>query len=309
MKINKKFALLISFFALIITGCVPDKFVFEKEIIQTSSKTEQYLGATDLDVTSKGYLVIADSGNKRFQIISPDNNSIFLASDNESVLSKFKLKSLTGLGINSLSDDVYLCDNLGSKIVKYSFIDGKPILKIDKNVNRPIDVAIDKSENIYAIMKSDSKIYKYDSNGKFLGTIGGNGKAVMIQPMSICFSKDYNFIYVADYGGKRIVKLSKTGEFVSEITSKGEEENLKGPKRVYVDNEDNVYVIDLGSVPVVVFDKEGKLVSKIGTVGQNNEKGEITYPIGIVAKNSSEVYILDNVKNSIFYFKRKKEDQ
>lgn len=282
------------------TGCVPDKFKFEKEFGQSGSDRGQFLSPSDLAINSKGHLVVADSGNTRIQVISTDGNSIMAAG--ESGREGYKLQSITGIGVNPLTDEILVCDQRGNKVVRFS-PDGQPNLRITAKMKYPMDVAIDRQGFSYVIMSKTPEVFKYDPNGSFVETIGGSGKAAMVFPTSIMLHKDH--IFVTDFGGRRILKLSMSGQFIAEYKSKGEFEEVKGPSGMHIDNLGNLYLLDLGEVPVVILSPDGQLISKIGDFG--NQKGRFLFPTGVVAKSADEIYVLDNSRNTILNFVKKPE--
>ncbi len=298
--INRKQSCL--YLALIVilfsTGCVPNNFSFQKELGKSGSGSVEFLSPTDLDMDKNGNLVIADAGNTRFQIISTDGKVV--SSGGEFGLGKLKLQSISGIGLDKDDNIVWVCDQKGSKLVKYD-IDGTAIGRITKNVSFPMDVAVDKDNNIYAIMSRKPEVYKYDSKGEFVSKLGGQEKTTLTYPTSIIINND--IIYVADFGGKRIVKMSLDGNFVDEIKSKGDYEEMKGPSNIFIDDLGYMYVLDLGEVPVVVLGPDGKLVSQIGTFGK--EQGNFLYPTGVVSKDQTDVYVLDNTRNTIINFSKK----
>lgn len=298
---NKKIALSLLIIILFTTvGCVPEKFQFEKEVGKAGTGEGEFLNATDLELSLDGNLVISDAGNTRFKVISPDGRFLFDAGNRGH--ENYKLATISGIGINPLTGDIWACDLRSSKIVRFS-PDGQPNLRVTKKLRFPIDVALDRRGFAYVIMSRNPQINKYGSNGEFIDAIGGSGKAAFIFPTSITFHQDH--LFVTDFGGRRIVKLDTQGNFVKEYTQKGEFEELKGPSAMHLDSEGNMYVLDLGEVPVVLLNKEGELISKIGNFG--NEPGRFLYPIGVVAKSEDEIFILDNSRNTILQFKRKPE--
>lgn len=298
--LKNKTALLFLLAIALTTGCVPNKFQFEKEFGKSGSSRGEFLSATDLDVTKEGNIVVADAGNTRYQIITPDGNSIVSAG--ESGREGYKLQSITGIGCNFLTGDIWVCDQRGNKVVRFD-PDGTPNLKVTGKMKYPMDVAIDRMGNAYVIMSKIPEIYKYDSNGNYLATIGGSGKAALVFPTSILLYD--NHIFISDFGGKRVVKLNLEGEFVADFKDKGEYEEMKGPSGMHIDKEGNLYILDLGEVPVVVLSPDGKLISKIGDFG--NQPGNFLYPTGVIAKSPGEIYVLDNSRNTILNFKKKPE--
>ncbi len=298
--LKKTLAFILILFAGLSTGCVPDKFRFEKEFGKSGSNRTEFLSATDMDLTSKGDLVIADAGNTRIQVITVNGDSVIAAG--ESGREGYKLQSITGIGVNPLTDDILVCDQRGNKIIRFD-PSGEPNLRIFEKMKFPMDVCIDRKGNSYVIMSKQSEVYKYDANGKFISTIGGSGKAAMLFPTSILLHNDH--LYITDFGGKRIVKLNMNGDFVAEYKDKGEYEEIKGPSGMHVDKDGNMYVLDLGEVPVVIIAPDGTLISKVGDFG--NQSGQFLYPTGVIAKSPEEIYVLDNSRNTILNFVKKPE--
>jgi DNA-binding beta-propeller fold protein YncE len=253
-----------------------------------------------MDINSKGDLVIADTGNTRIQVLTTDGNSVMAAG--ESGREGYKLQSITGIGVNPITDDVLVCDQRGNKIVRFD-PDGNPNLRIVDKMKFPMDVCLDRRGDSYVIMSKQSEIYKYDANGKYLTTIGGSGKAAMLFPTSIILNN--NHLFVTDFGGKRVVKLNLEGSFVAEYKTKGEYEEIKGPSGMHIDKDGNLYILDLGEVPVVILAPDGTLISKVGDFG--NHTGQFLYPTGVIAKSPEEIYVLDNSRNTILNFVKKPE--
>ncbi|MDD3146881.1 MAG: NHL repeat-containing protein [Candidatus Riflebacteria bacterium] len=297
---NKKTAMLLLISVVLATGCVPDKFQYDKEFGKSGSNRGEFLSATDLDITREGNLVLADAGNTRVQVLSTDGNSILVAG--ESGREGYKLQSIAGIGVNHLTNDIWVCDQRGNKIVRFG-ADGTANLKATSKMKYPMDVAIDRTGDAYVIMSNLPEIYKFDSSGNYLATIGGSGKAALVFPTSILIHE--NHIYVSDFGGKRIVKMNIEGHFVAEFKDKGEYEEMKGPSGMHIDKDGNLYILDLGEVPVVILSSSGKFISKIGDFG--NQPGSFLYPTGVIAKSSDEIYVLDNSRNTILNFKKKPE--
>lgn len=298
--LKKKVVLSLILAVTLASGCVPNKFQFDKEFGKSGSNRGEFLSATDLDLTSEGHLVIADSGNTRIQVLSTDGNSIMAAG--ESGREGYKLQSITGIGVNPLTNDIMVCDQRGNKIVRFTAA-GQPNMRIVSKMKYPMDVAIDRNGNNFVIMSKVSEVYKYDANGAFISTIGGSGKAALVFPTSILLHNDS--IYISDFGGKRIVKLDMEGKFLTEYKSKGEYEEIKGPSSMHVDKHGNLYILDLGEVPVVILAPDGQLISKIGDFG--NQQGRFLFPTGVIAKSPEEIYVLDNSRNSILNFVKKPE--
>lgn len=286
--------------SLLLTGCVPVKFQFDQEFGNSGSGKGQFLSATNLDLTRDGDLVVGDNGNCRYQVIKPDGSVKLTAG--EAGRDGYKLLGMGGIGVNHLTNDVWVCDQRGNKLVRFD-PQGDPNLKVTEKVRYPMDVAIDRQGDAFVIMAKNPKIHKYSAAGRFLESIGGAGKTALIFPTSIIIHDEH--LYISDFGGRRILKMDMKGNLVKEYKEKGEYEEMKGPSSVHIDNEGNLFVLDLGEVPVVQLTPEGQLISKIGEFG--NETGKFIYPVGVVAKSKDEIFILDNSRNKILKFKQKPE--
>ena len=285
------------FFVVFSTGCVPETYQYSSEFGKAGSAKGEFLGPTDMLTTKSGDLLIADSGNNRIQIVGIDGTPKLAIGEYGTTW--FKFQGISGLGQNRLSGEIAVCDLRGSKIVKFD-ANGTPLLRFTERVKCPIDVDFDKIGNMYVIMAKQPYIFMYDVVGRFQKTIGGKGKAAFIFPSSILINDET--IYVADFGSKRIVKMNMNGDVQAEITQKGEFEPLKGPSGMFFDPSQNSFLLDLGEVPVVMLAPDGALISKIGSFGK--EPGQFLYPKGIAAKDTGEVFVLDNSRNVVIVFKK-----
>lgn len=283
---------------LMTTGCVPETFKFQNEIGKGGGGRGQFQGVTDIALTPDGNIVVADAGNNRFQVISPKDGSVKLMGG-EYGTTGLKLQSLSGCGVNPTTGDILICDYRGGKVVKFDK-GGNPILRIVEKVRYPMDVACDTSGNTYVIMSKQPAIHKYDLLGNFVEVLGGKGKSALVHATSI-FVVDQS-MYVADYGSRRVLKMNLKGEVQQEFAQKGEYEPLKGPSGVFVDLTGNLFLLDLGEVPVVMLDPQGNLISRIGAYGR--EPGQFVYPRGIVCGEGSDVYVMDNSRNVLLFFKK-----
>jgi DNA-binding beta-propeller fold protein YncE len=121
---------------------------------------------------------------------------------------------------------------------------------------------------------ADNIIYRFDSKGRTVGTLGTNpepwtwlthviehaapGKASFYQETDIGWSKDGSMFVSDGYGNSRVVKFDKDGNFVKAWGERGTQPgDFNTPHSLVVDNSDVVYVADRGNSRIQVFDTDG----------------------------------------------------
>jgi DNA-binding beta-propeller fold protein YncE len=137
-------------------------------------------------------------------------------------------------------------------------------------------VRFDREGNLWYVDAADNIIYRFDSEGRTVGTLGTNpepwtflthviqgavtGKTAFYQETDIAWGRDGS-IFVADgYGNSRVAKFDKDGNFVKSWGERGGQPgNFNTPHSIVVDNNDTIYVADRGNSRIQTFDSEGDL--------------------------------------------------
>ena len=146
---------------------------------------------------------------------------------------------------------------------------------------RPTDVAWDAAGNIYvADGLGNSRIAKFDKNGKFVKSWGSRGaeKSQFNKISGIAIDAQGN-VYVADAGNKRIQVFDGEGNFKTQIENVGAPAALcltPGPRPVLYSSNSNppedidtggeIYKLSLDGKILGKFGKAGKLPKEFGTV-------------------------------------------
>jgi tripartite motif-containing protein 71 len=155
-------------------------------------------------------------------------------------------------------------------------------------------LAIDAQGNIYVTDGYNSRVQKFDSNGKFLAKWGSKGTgegqlADLIGPIHI--DREGN-IYVSQFD--RIQKFDPNGKFLASYGSggAGDGQFTGAAFNGATDSQGNFYVADLLNARVQKFDPNWKFLMKWGTAGQGD--GQFAAPVSIVVDSQDRVYVADN---------------
>ena len=200
-----------------------------------------------------------------------------------------------------------------SENYKISFIsrDGKKIRSIDtisvrSGIRRykldPTGVAVDEDGNIYVADKESHRLFKFNSDGKFVKTVGGRGGRTgqFDFPYGIALSKD-NKLFVCDCDNHRIQVFDTNLKFISCFGKEGRGEGeFNYPFDLTFDPAGDVYVTDSNSHRVQVFSQNGTFLRTFGRRGSG--LGELFYPYGICVDHDY-VYVVENENDrvSVFY--------
>jgi DNA-binding beta-propeller fold protein YncE len=150
--------------------------------------------------------------------------------------------------------------------------------------NRPTDVAWDAAGNIYVAdgLGTNSRIAKFDKNGKFVRSWGQTGTAngQFRQPRSIAIDAQ-GLVYVADAGNRRIQVFDGDGNYKTRFLNVGTPRAIcitSGPRQVmYVSNsnppedidaEGNIFKVDLTGKLLGTFGHAGRIAKEFNAVNQ-----------------------------------------
>src|SRR5258708_10036917 len=135
-------------------------------------------------------------------------------------------------------------------------------------------VRFDPQGNLWYVDAADNIIYRFDSQGRTVGTLGTNpepwtwlthviehaapGRAAFYQETDIGWSKDGSMFVSDGYGNSRVVKFDKDGNFVKAWGERGSQPgDFNTPDSIVVDGNDVIYVADRGNSRIQVFDTDG----------------------------------------------------
>jgi len=205
------------------------------------------------------------------------------------------------------SNTIAIIDNESGKILK-SFGANMFIM--------PHGLEVDYDDNIWVTDVALHQIFKFNSEGELIFTLGNEAKAgndnySFNLPADITVLKDGSF-YVADgYGNSRIIKFTKEGHFITKYGTYGSSKSqFIIPHGIDNDEEENIYVADRENNRIKKYNNNGELIK----IWQNeisqqlyslkfDHRNKLIYAIDYYIDNDiikgSNIFILDHNLNLI----------
>jgi len=163
-------------------------------------------------------------------------------------------------------------------------------------------VSIDSHQNLYLVDSGNSKIVKFDSNGKLIKSWGsfGAGEGQLNNPSGIFV--DSNHVHVADKGNSRIQTFDMDGNFQrtwggSDIES----QSLKNPESIAVSSSGIFYVSDSSLKKISKYDSEGKYAGHIESL--LTAAAKFSSSNSIVSNKNDNFFVLVSNDNRILQFR------
>ncbi len=161
------------------------------------------------------------------------------------------------------------------------------------NFNRPTDVAWDAAGNIFvADGYANSRIAKFDKNGRFIKSWGSRGTAPgqFNVPHTMAIDAQGN-VYVGDRENRRIQVFDNDGNFKTQFSNVGAPYAIcitPGPQQyLYTSNSNPSTTMDNGEIYKMTLD--GRVLGKFGAAGKLLKEFGTTHEID--CKSENELYV------------------
>ena len=212
---------------------------------------------------------------------SKNPDSYVLVEDWPKTPEDFVFGNPTGLGINSDNNIVvfHRASRVWGDIMPKDKIQENTILTLDKQTGEilkswgadlfimPHGLEVDNQNNIWVTDCGLHQVFKFDSNGNLLMTLGeakvpGNDYSHFNEPTDITVTEDGSF-YISDgYENSRIAKFSKEGKYLFEWGKFGNKQGeFNIPHGIDSDKNGNIYVADRENNRIQKFDSKGNFIA------------------------------------------------
>ena len=202
---------------------------------------------TGLDIDSEGNLWVFHRGSRRFTFPMPQKRI--------PINTVTKIDGDSGRILNAWGKDLFIM---------------------------PHGLAIDDSDNIWVTHVGLHQVFKFDSEGALLMTLGeagvsGRDATHFKFPTDVAVASDGSFHVADGYGNSRVAKFSADGILLAEWGSRGRgRDELRTPHGIALDNDENVYLADRENNRIKKFDSKGTLTS----IWENKEADQL-YSISV----------------------------
>jgi uncharacterized protein (TIGR03437 family) len=276
-------------------------------------------------VDAAGNVYIADTGNNRLRVVTPNGNIITVAGNGtpafggESVSpSAAVLKSPAGV-FADVAGHLYIADSGNSRVRRidpggniFTFAGngnsayfGDGLAARVASVNQPDGVAVDTAGTVYIADTLDNVVRKVAPDGTIttlagFGTPGFSGdggpatKAALDHPRGVAVDLNGN-VYIADTGNNCVRKVDFLGN-ISTVTS-----GLSAPRGVAVDRAGTLYIADTGHNQVL---RGATIIAGTGLCcysgdGDFATTARLNGPAGIAVDAAGNVYVADSGNNAV----------
>jgi DNA-binding beta-propeller fold protein YncE len=182
-----------------------------RQVAEFGGARYTFYSPRNVALDKQGNIYVADTGNSQIKVIDPNGKLIKAVGTKGNGGEGFN--EVFGLAINS-KGELFAADPGNRRIHKFGPGPDFKFLKEKKvpgwQLNPPVwpHLAVDAQDHIFAVDNGGKKLWVYDSELNYLGTVGGPaGLEGVGSPMGIATAPDGG-IWLSDAGANKLVKLA-----------------------------------------------------------------------------------------------------
>jgi len=159
--------------------------------------------------------------------------------------------------------------------------------------SHPSGIAVDAKGNVWVVDRTNSRLEKFDSTGKFLTSFGssGTGNGQFTRPTDVAIDSSGN-LWVADTGNNRVQEISETGKYLTQFGTLGTTTGqFKEPEGIDIDSSGNIWVADTYNGRIQEFSSKAKFIRVVGEKGFS--EGKIGEASDVAIGLSGHVWVAD----------------
>jgi YYY domain-containing protein len=240
----------------------------------------------DAAVDDRGRIWIADFGNSRLRIFSPEGG--LLGGWGGLGSGRFGLRQPSGIAI--AGDDVYIADTWNGRI-QFFTIEGE-WKSTATGLFGPRGVAVSTDGRVWVADTGNKQLVVYDASLKEVQRIGklGSGPLEFSDPVGIAVGPS-NTIYVADAGNSRVQILNDKGQFQRAIPVPAWNRNVE--PHLEVDEDGTIYASDPEGNSLITFEPSGDVDRR--SVDDSNRP--LSRPTGVALDRKNRILYVVNSGN------------
>jgi DNA-binding beta-propeller fold protein YncE len=210
---------------------------------------------------------------------------------------------------------VYVVDSLNLRVQKFS-PDGEFLLQFGGRSPKagegdglfteqygigPCGIAVDRNGMVYVTDTWGGRIQKFDSTGRYVGSIRPGGNKGFFGPRDVAVGADGR-IYLSDTGNKEIKVFEPDGRYVTSIgtpgAGRGEFNEQVG---ICITPGDTILIADVGNQRIQELDSKGGFVKILQIYGWQTDTTSIPSVEPYLAQgDDGTLYVTDSTRRAVF---------
>ncbi len=219
----------------------------------THSGTEPLASPVGVALDSFGNCYVTDS--VKAKVYKYNSKGEYVGMIGESAI-EFQRPAGIAIGKN---DYKYVADVLLNKIYvfdsKDKFLKDFPDPEYAKDLNKPVNLAVDPAGNVYVTDAFNFSVKIFDPAGKLIRTIGsvGDGPGTFARPKGIALDSE-SHIYIIDANFDNYQIFNQSGQLLLYVGTTGKKPGqFFMPNGIFIDSEDRIYISDSYNQRVQIF--------------------------------------------------------